>query len=137
MQGYVSINPEIRIRKQDDTYYLTQKSDGTLIRKEHETEITKEKFEFYLSQLQTNLIYKTRYSIPINQYTAELDIYHGYLEGLITVEVEFNDEYSALKFIKPEYFGLDITDDKRYKNKNLVINDDPNILPTIKAKNLK
>lgn len=66
------------------------------------------------------MIEKTRVFVPIEQgYTAELDIYHGFLEGLLTVEVEFPSEEAALEFIPPIWFGEDITSDKRFKNKSL------------------
>ena len=50
---------------------------------------------------------------------AELDIYYGELEGLITVETEFKSEKEANEFIVPNWYGKEITYDKRYKNKNL------------------
>ena len=31
-QGYLSTEPVVRIRKQDDTYYLTYKSKGLMVR---------------------------------------------------------------------------------------------------------
>ena len=47
---------------------------------------------------------------------SELDIYHLYLDGLLTVEVEFPDMAECMSFVPPKWFGKDISDDKRYKN---------------------
>lgn len=48
-----------------------------------------------------------------------MDIYNDDLDGLVTVETEFSSEEQAEAFVKPSWFGDDITEDKRYKNKNL------------------
>ena len=34
-QGYLSVNPVVRVRKEDDTYYLTYKGKGFLEREEY------------------------------------------------------------------------------------------------------
>lgn len=91
-------------------------------RTEIEFQITREEFNI-LSQKalkDTHLIEKDRYLIPLyNGLTAELDIYHNELDGLSTVEVEFTDIEEATNFKEPDWFGVDITSDKSYKNKNL------------------
>ena len=51
-----------------------------------------------------------------------MDIYHLGLEGLRTVEVEFTTEEEARAFIRPSWFGEDVTNDKSYKNKMLALN---------------
>lgn len=120
LQGYISLDPEIRIRKDKDKYYLTKKSNDLLVREEIEEEITKNIFDILRFAVSGNLIRKRRYRIPLEQnLVAELDIYHDNLEGLLTVEVEFSSSEEALEFIKPEWFGEEITFDKRFKNKAL------------------
>ena len=48
------------------------------------------------------LISKTRYIIPLaDGHIAELDVFHGPLEGLRFVEVEFQDEEDADLFVPP------------------------------------
>jgi adenylate cyclase len=39
-QGYLSFSPEVRIRKRDEIFYLTVKSDGDIAREEYEIEIS-------------------------------------------------------------------------------------------------
>ena len=119
-QGYISFTPEIRIRKKGHEFIYTEKGEGDVSRPENNKPINEEKYEILRNAVQGNLIEKTRYEIPLgNNLTAELDIYHGQLEGLITVEVEFDTHEDEQSFIAPDWFGKDVTFDRRYKNKNL------------------
>lgn len=120
LQGYISISPEIRIRRDGEMFYITKKGDGLLVREEKEEEISATVFEILEPLVVGNLISKRRYRIPIStSLIAELDIYHSQLEGLTTVEVEFPTEEAASNFLKPSWFGEEITFDKRFKNKSL------------------
>lgn len=126
VQGYISFSPEIRIRNNGNKYYLTCKSDGGLVRKESETEVDKYTFESLKMLIKENLISKRRYKIPLeNGLVAELDIYQDSLHGLSTVEIEFKDVETAKMFVIPDWFGEEITNDLKYKNKNLArLNDE-------------
>ncbi|MBP1755259.1 MAG: hypothetical protein H6Q59_1657, partial [Firmicutes bacterium] len=67
-----------------------------------------------------NMVYKTRYLIPLRDgLTAELDLFEEILQGLIIVEVEFPDLQSADDFCPPEWFGLDLSSDRRFTNYHL------------------
>ena len=128
-QGYLCGDPVVRIRKSNEEYYLTYKSrlnmkdnpkGCALTCEEVELPLRKEAYEHLRSKVDDHLIAKTRYLIPIdNNYTAELDEFHGALEGLIFVEVEFPDEEKAEAFQPPEWFGEDVSFDKRYRNNYL------------------
>ncbi len=121
-QAYVSTSPVIRLRQLDDLYFLTVKSHGHLAREEFELTISKEEFENLSTKIEGSIISKTRYYIPISDnFTAELDIYYDDLEGLSTVEVEFDSIQSANNFIPPKWFGKDITMFKEYKNNHLAL----------------
>lgn len=64
-----------------------------------------------------SLIIKDRYIIPLpDGHTGELDIFHGVLEGLVFIEVEFVDQEDAQRFEPPEWFGDNVSDDHRYSN---------------------
>lgn len=122
VQGYISIDPTIRLRKSNNNYYLTIKGKGHLKREEMEFQLTKEQYENLWPKVDSATIYKTRYNIPLgNNLIAELDIYHKSLENLLTVEVEFESEKASEKFIPPEWFGKDVTHDSRYKNNNIAV----------------
>lgn len=122
IQGYISIDPTIRLRKSNDEYNLTFKSKGHLKREEMEFPLTKEQFENLWSKVESSTINKSRYNIPLeNDLIAELDIYHEGLDGLLTVEVEFDSEKDSERFIPPQWFGKDVTHDSRYKNSNIAV----------------
>ena len=44
-QGYLCTDPVVRIRRQDDEYYLTYKSKGLLSREEYNLPLTQESYE--------------------------------------------------------------------------------------------
>jgi len=119
IQGYINYEPEVRIRKKDNRFYLTRKSLGTIERSEEDTEISEAAYNI-LSSLVKSDLKKVRYLIPIkDNLTAELDIYQGKLKGLNIVEVEFTNEKEANMFKVPDWFGKEITEDNYYKNQNL------------------
>jgi len=120
-QAYISYEPEIRIRRKNSSYYLTKKNNGDLIRDEIEKEIDDEMYYLLLDHYkENNIIKKKRYFIPLSaRVTAEIDIFEDNLEGLKMVEVEFDTEEDAKNFVVPNWFGEEVTYDKKYKNKNL------------------
>ncbi len=64
-------------------------------------------------------IEKTRYVIPAEGLSIELDVFSGGLTGLFVAEVEFASETAADAFEPPEWFGAEVTDDARFKNQRL------------------
>jgi len=121
-QCYISIDPTIRIRQSDQTYVLTIKGSGLICREEFELLLTCEQYEKLLLKSETPILYKTRYFVPIeNNLTAEVDIYHMNLQGLITIEVEFESIQAAETFIPPFWFGTDVSHDFRYTNSNICL----------------
>jgi len=122
-QAYISVDPTIRLRRRNNEYFLTMKSNGLLARKELELTINKAQFEHLWGKIETNVIRKTRVIIPLQDgLAAEADIYHGVLQGLMTVEVEFNSLEQAKRFDPPKWFGSDVTEDPKYTNSTLAIN---------------
>ncbi|WP_244654007.1 hypothetical protein [Lentimonas sp. CC4] len=43
------------------------------------------------------------------------------MSPLIVAEVEFKSEAASASFSLPDYFGDEVTEDKRYKNKTLAL----------------
>lgn len=124
IQGYLAIDDdgnEVRIRKAGETYSMTVKSDGSLERKEFETEISESQFRTLYPASDGRRIEKTRYYIEYMGKTIELDVYHGSLSGLIVAEIEFSSTEQSNQFSPAEWFGMEITEDKRYKNKSLAV----------------
>lgn len=116
-QSYISTSPVIRIRKSGSSYILTVKGKGNVARHEFELPLSAGQYSSLLHKASTKAVKKTRYIIPIEGgLSAELDIYHGELDGLYTVEVEFDTMEAAEAFIPPQWFGADVSYDRRYKN---------------------
>lgn len=116
-QAYLCTDPVVRIRKEDDTYYLTYKGKGMMTREEYNLPLNREAYEHLLAKADGNIISKTRYLIPLaDGLTAELDLFHSPDPTLLMAEVEFSSEKQALTFIPPDWFGEEVTQDHRYHN---------------------
>ena len=119
-QAYLNTSPVIRIRKQDEDYFLTYKGSGMMSREEYNLPLNQKSYFHLLTKADGHIITKTRYLIPLfNSLTAELDIFHDIFDGRLLVEVEFNSIEDANSFIPPEWFGEDVTYDKKYHNSNM------------------
>lgn len=119
-QGYLCTAPVVRIRRQDDDYYLTYKSKGMMVREEYNLPLTEEAYAHLREKADGNLITKTRYLIPLEgNLTIELDIFSGPLAPLKLAEVEFSSEEEAKAFVPPAWFGEDVTFSGRYHNSYL------------------
>lgn len=118
-QGYLSTEPVIRIRREDDCFYLTYKGKGLMVREEYNLPLTQKAYAHLLTKADGIIIRKKRYLIPFQAYTIELDIFDAPYEGLRIAEVEFPSEVAAKAFCPPEWFGEEVTYDKHYHNSNL------------------
>ena len=129
-QGYIYIDKftEVRVRSIETAeykkfFYTVKTSEKSLLtRYENKFEISEELFNNLIENIKpgTSVISKDRYNIELaNGLVAELDIFYGELEGLEMVEVEFTSEEEANSFVKPDWFGEDVTTYRQYKNKEL------------------
>ncbi len=118
-QGYLCTEPVVRIRRQDEEYYLTYKSKGLMIREEYNLPLTKDAYFHLREKIDGRLISKRRYLIPLDPYTIELDVFHSPKDDLILAEVEFPSEEDALTFTPPDWFGEDVTNSSLYHNSRL------------------
>ncbi|MBE7721717.1 MAG: CYTH domain-containing protein [Lacrimispora celerecrescens] len=121
-QGYLSTEPVVRIRREDDTFYLTYKSKGLLEREEYNLPLTQESYEHLIKKADGHILTKKRYLIPLEgsgHLTIELDVFEGRFQGLMLAEVEFPDREEAENFIPPSWFGEDVTFSGEYQNSRL------------------
>ena len=118
-QGYLNTDPVVRVRKEDDKYYLTYKGKGMLVREEYNLLLNKESYEHLIKKADGIVISKKRYLIPYEKYTIELDVFEKPYENLRIAEVEFSSEEEAKEFQPPLWLGEDVTFDGRYHNSNL------------------
>lgn len=116
-QAYLCTKPVVRVRKEEDTYYLTYKGSGLLEREEYNLPLTKDSYEHLKAKADGNIIQKRRYLIPLEGgLLGELDVFQGMFQGLQMIEVEFASREAADRFLPPEWFGEEVTFDPRYHN---------------------
>ncbi len=118
-QGYLTTDKErtVRVRIKGEKAFLTIKgksNDSGMSRYEWEKEITPQEAEQLLQLCLPGAIDKTRYEIPIEMHTWEIDIFHGENNGLSLAEIELQSETES--FSKPEWIDKEVTGDKRYYN---------------------
>ena len=119
-QGYLCTNPVVRVRKDNDSFYLTYKGKGMMAREEYNLPLTEEAYSHLIGKADGNIITKHRYEIPDgNGYTIELDIFDGVFSGTVLAEVEFASIEDANNYILPDWFSEDVTNNKDYHNSNM------------------
>ncbi len=123
-QGYLSTDETatIRVRVKDDRAFLTIKGKTVGIkRSEFEYEIPLADAEEMLrNHIQGAAINKVRYKVRCGEHLWDLDVFHGDNEGLVMAEVELASEDET--FEMPDWAGMEVSDDARYYNANLVEN---------------
>ena len=130
IQGYLSLNPNciIRVRiiqtlpfRIDEKAFITIKSKTVSIsRQEFEYEIPISDAKEILSTMCVKQIEKYRYSIKLNDHIWEVDEFLGANAGLVVAEIELSNENET--FLKPDWIGIEVSQDPRYFNSNLEAN---------------
>ena len=130
-QCYLNIDPVVRIRREDNEFYLTYKGSGMLAREEYNLQLTEEAYYHMREKADGNIIAKKRYLIPLKNpqfkegypqppegytLTIELDVFEAPFFPLTMAEVEFGSKEAAEGFIPPEWFDEDVTYRKEYHN---------------------
>jgi len=116
-QHYLSDGSEpLRIRRIGRRFELTKKLDVAKNDYSRKDEIniplTEEEFA-RLRGLSLRSLAKTRYFFPLPEgLMGEIDVFHGPLEGLTVVEVEFNNESARAAFVPPPWFGRDVSQEE-------------------------
>lgn len=133
-QAYLNTDPVVRIRRQDNDYYMTYKGKGFLSREEYNLPLNESSYYHLRDKADGNIISKKRYVIPITKPTfasdfeetidpislnVELDIFEKPFAPLVIAEVEFPSREMAQSFLPLDWFDQDVTDDPAYHNSNL------------------
>ncbi len=118
-QGYLNTNPErtVRVRIANEKGFLTIKGKGNdsgMTRFEWEKEILIEEATALLLLCEKGVIKKTRFEIPVGNHLYEVDEFYGENEGLIMAEIELSHEIES--FEKPDWLGMEVTNNERYYN---------------------
>ena len=137
-QGYLNTSPVVRVRKEDDEYYLTYKGSGMMAREESNLPLTKEAYYHLREKSDGRIISKKRYLIPLphpsfeereglpcppSDYSLviELDVFDPPFAPLIMAEVEFGSREAAEAFIPPDWFDEDVTYRPEYHNSYMAL----------------
>lgn len=137
-QAYLCTDPVVRIRKEDDSYYMTYKGKGLFAREEYNLPLNEASYYHLREKADGNVISKRRYVIPIQEPTfdmthlssagkaidqislaVELDLFEPPFAPLVIAEVEFPDQETAEAFQPLDWFSQDVTNDPAYHNSNL------------------
>ena len=82
-QAYLCTDPVVRIRRQDQDYYLTYKGGGLMVREEYNLPLNKTAYEHLLEKADGIILSKTRYLLPLTDtLTIELDVFDPPYQGL-------------------------------------------------------
>ena len=101
---------------------LTVKSGPGLLRIEEELAIDERRFDSLWALTDGRRVSKARHEIPLGDgLTAELDVYDGAHDGLLTVEIEFPSLAASEAFAPPPWIGREVTGDARYANQSLAL----------------
>lgn len=122
VQGYLAVDAdgaEVRLRSKGGRYHLTTKRGHGLVRSELECEVPRAVFEAHWPAAASRSLTKVRHTLQHAGHTIELDLYEGHLAPLAIAEVEFADAAAAAAFEPPAWFGAEVTDDVRYRNRSL------------------
>ena len=128
-QGYLAIaddGVEVRVRRRGEATVLTVKSGPAMVRTEEEFAIDERRFEALWELTDGRRLSKTRHLIPLDDgLTAELDVYAGAVEGLLTAEIEFPTLEASEAFTPPPWLGREVTGDKRFAAQSLALHGRP------------
>ncbi len=147
-QAYLNASPVVRVRKEDDEYYLTYKGSGMMTREESNLPLNREAYYHLRAKADGRIISKRRYLIPLpnpgfqestglpsppSDYslTIELDIFDPPFAPLVMAEVEFGSEEAAEAFLPPDWFDEDVTYCQEYHNSYMALQtQDPQVQTT-------
>ncbi len=128
--------PVVRIRREDEDYYLTYKGSGMMAREEYNLPLTKEAYCHLLQKIDGKLISKRRYFIPLTDpqvqdgspkppkgysLTIDLDVFDPPFAPLVMAEVEFGSTEAAEAFLPPDWFDEDVTYRQEYHNSYMAL----------------
>jgi adenylate cyclase len=119
-QGYLNSDKErtVRVRVAGNLAFLTIKGLTTgATRSEFEYEIPIADAEQLLKLSDGPIVEKVRRIIVHEGSTWEVDEFLGENAGLVVAEIELESESQA--FTRPQWLGLEVTEDSRYFNSSL------------------
>jgi adenylate cyclase len=127
-QGYLAVaddGVEVRIRRRGEGRTLTVKSGPAQVRVEEEIPIDEERFEALWPLTEGRRVTKTRHLVPLDDMTAEVDVYLDAHDGLLTAEIEFPSVEASEAFSPPDWLGREVTGEREYAAQSLALHGCP------------
>ncbi len=121
-QGYLALGrdgTQVRLRKSGSRHLLAIKRGRGLARDEIEVRLTRAQFDQLWPATAGFRLKKTRYNVPLGEYTVEIDVYRGRNKGVMVAEVEFPNARACERFQPPDWFGAEVSGQWRYSNVRL------------------
>ena len=135
-QAYLNASPVVRVRKEDDEYYLTYKGSGMMTREESNLPLNREAYYHLRAKADGRIISKRRYLIPLPNpgFQESTGLPYPPSDYSLTIEmaeVEFGSEEAAEAFLPPDWFDEDVTYCQEYHNSYMALQtQDPQIQTT-------
>ena len=103
-QGYLNVSPAVRVRREDDNYYMTYKGsgpakDGGIGKVEYNMPLDADSYANLVKKCDGNIIKKTRYLLPLNEdaFDSELnELIEAAKEDLSIAGVTLPDPLDAI-----------------------------------------
>ncbi len=125
----IKICKEIRYRKIDKKFYKTIRTGSEVRKNEVDKKIRKKQYIRAKSNKIGKVLKKERFTLSSNTGKFAIDRYQQHLQNLDILEVSFKTLEDAEAFILPDelkrYIKKDVSDDDRYRNKNLALLGNP------------
>lgn len=115
-QGYLSVDPAVRVRIRGVKSFVTIKFGNAFKREEYEWIISKSDSTALLKKCKFK-IEKTRFKFHLNGDFWEIDVFEGENKGLVVAEIELKTEKQIIQ--KPLWLDREVTNEVRYLNVNL------------------
>jgi adenylate cyclase len=121
-QGYLlgGVHASVRVRIEGNKAFLNIKSKTlSVTRQEYQYAIPiDEAVELLETLCEKPLVEKIRYLVHYAGHEWEIDVFAGDNAGLVVAEVELQSEQESIEL--PPWVGVEVSDDPRYYNVNLV-----------------
>jgi CYTH domain-containing protein len=97
-----------------------------MVRTEEELPLDARAFDSLWPLTDGRRIEKRRHLVALDDdLTAEVDVYDGPHDGLLTAEIEFPSVEASEAFAPPAWLGDEVTGDRRYANQALALEGRP------------
>ncbi len=129
----IKICKEVRYRKINKTFYKTVRTGSEVRENEVDKNISKRKYRQAKDKKIGKILKKERFTLADTYENFAIDSYKKHLKNLNILEITFNTLDEARAFQLPDIFKVyikkDVSDDDRYRNKNLALLGNPKKLP--------